>query len=199
MLGQVGKLLIAGVLVYGTWSRFADRPVHPADGELAAAEPHQWQVDSPQPVTLGRWTLTPRAHYEITARILGRENYRFDALSDLSAEDLALGWGPMSDNRVVDHVDISQSGRFYFWKTSPAAGLDPLVIATHSANTHIIANDGLVARQLASLRVGQVVHLQGDLVDGTREDGRWIRTSLVRTDTGAGACEVFLVRDVEIR
>jgi len=199
MLGQIGKLLVAGVLVYGSWTRYAERPLHPPDGEIAAAEPRQWEVESSQPISLGHWTLTPRAHYDITARVLGRENYRFDTLADLSAEDLALGWGPMSDNRVVDHVEIAQSGRFYFWKTASPAGLDPQVIATHSANTHVIPNDGLVARQLASLRVGQVVRLQGDLVDSTREDGRWIRTSLVRTDTGAGACEVLLVRGVEIR
>lgn len=199
MLGQVGKLLIAGALVYGSWTRYAERPVHPADGELAAAEPRQWEVESPQSFTIGHWTLTPRAHYDITARILGREDYRFDTLADLVPEDLALGWGLMSDNRVLGQVDISQSGRFYFWKMPQTTGLDPQSIAAHSANTHVIPNDGLVARQLGALRVGQVVRLQGDLVDGAREDGRWIKTSLVRTDTGAGACEVLVVKSVEVR
>jgi hypothetical protein len=33
-------------------------------------------------------------------------------------------------------------------------------------------------------------------VDAVRNDGRWIKTSMVRTDTGAGACEVMLVTDV---
>jgi hypothetical protein len=54
------------------------------------------------------------------------------------------------------------------------------------------------ARQLSRIRVGQVVQLTGDLVDGTRDDGRWIKSSLVRNDTGAGACEVLLVRNVEL-
>jgi hypothetical protein len=35
------------------------------------------------------------------------------------------------------------------------------------------------------------------LVDGVRNDGSWIKTSLVRNDTGAGACEVMLVSEVE--
>jgi hypothetical protein len=38
--------------------------------------------------------------------------------------------------------------------------------------------------------------LTGELVDGLRNDGTWIKTSLVRNDTGAGACEVLLVDDV---
>jgi hypothetical protein len=63
----------------------------------------------------------------------------------------------------------------------------------------IPANDS-VASKLARLRqAGQVVHLTGLLVDGKRDDGMTIRTSLTRADSGAGACEVFLVQDVEVR
>jgi hypothetical protein len=51
---------------------------------------------------------------------------------------------------------------------------------------------------LSRLRPGQVVTLSGELVDGMRDDGMWIRTSLVRDDTGAGACEVLLVSDVTL-
>jgi hypothetical protein len=38
--------------------------------------------------------------------------------------------------------------------------------------------------------------LSGELVDAVRNDGMWIKTSLVRTDTGPGACEVILVDEV---
>jgi hypothetical protein len=47
-------------------------------------------------------------------------------------------------------------------------------------------------------RDGQVVHLTGTLVDATRDDGAWIRTSLTRSDSGAGACEVMLVESVKV-
>ncbi|HYL70105.1 MAG TPA: hypothetical protein VEY89_02235, partial [Candidatus Dormibacteraeota bacterium] len=72
-------------------------------------------------------------------------------------------------------------------------------VIEHSANTHVIPADAGIARQLARLRVGQVVHLSGSLVDATRDDGAWLRTSLTRSDTGAGACEVMLVEQVELR
>ena len=192
------KILLLMVLLWSGWSRFAGRDVHPADGQIAPGDPQQSTIDAPQTVEVGRWTLTPRAHYVITARLLGREHYRFDSLAELIPEDLALGWGPMSDNIVLKDIEISQSGRFYFWRESSAAKLDRDAIVTHSANTHVIPGDSLAARQLSHLRVGQVVRLTGDLVDGTRDDGRWIKTSLVRTDTGAGACEVLLVRNVEL-
>lgn len=192
------KVLLLAALLWGGWSRYAERAVHPADGEIAPAEPRQIAIDAPQTIKLGRWTLTPRAHYVIIARVLGHERYHFDSLAELIPEDLALGWGPMSDNAVLKDIDISQSGRFYFWKDADASAIDRDAIVVHSANTHVIPNDSITARQLARIRVGQVVQLTGDLVDGTRDDGRWIRSSLVRNDTGAGACEVLLVRNVEL-
>jgi hypothetical protein len=63
----------------------------------------------------------------------------------------------------------------------------------------VIPANASVASKLARLRRGgQVVRLSGLLVDGVRDDGLKIRTSLTRSDTGAGACEFLLVRAVEI-
>jgi hypothetical protein len=145
---------------------------------------------------MGRWTLTVRATYQLKARVLGSETYHFDAISDLIPEDLALGWGPMSDNDVLRTIDISQSNRFYYWHASAATRLARETIISHSANTHVIPQTPAIARLLARLRPGEVVTLSGELVDAVRDDGRWIKTSMVRTDTGAGACEVMLVTDV---
>jgi hypothetical protein len=95
-------------------------------------------------------------------------------------------------------MQISQDHRFYFWRTSSRVDLPKDVIVSHSANTHVIPANPRVERELSRLRRGQVVTLTGLLVDGTRDDGAWIKTSLVRTDTGAGACEVMLVQDVNV-
>jgi hypothetical protein len=188
--------ILLGYVGWGGWDWIADRPLHPPDGVLAADDPQQTDVASGAKVQVGHWTLTVRADYRITARILARERYHFDALADLVPEDLALGWGPMSDNRNLRAVDISQSNRFYYWRTPADSPIDRDSIIAHSANTHVIPQNALVARQLSRLRPGQVVTLSGELVDGVRDDGRWIKTSMVRNDTGAGACEVMLVSDV---
>jgi hypothetical protein len=178
---------------WGAWNWFADRPVRQPDGILAPQEPRQSDLAAGRKIQLGRWSLTERARYQITARVLGRERYRFDALSDLIPEDLALGWGPMSDNRILRVIEVSQSNRFYYWRMPRESPLDRESIIAHSANTHVIPRDASVARQISRLRPGQLVTLSGELVDAVRDDGRWIKTSMVRTDTGAGACEVMLV------
>ena len=72
-------------------------------------------------------------------------------------------------------------------------------ISTHSANMHMIPATPLVKRQLLALRVGQVVHLQGQLIQAEGRD-RWKwRSSMTRMDTGDGACEVIWVESVEPR
>ena len=193
---------LASILVayigWGAWNWFIDRPVHPPDGVLAPGEPLQVDTVDAEKTQVGRWTLTTRASYHITARILGLERYRFDRLAGLIPEDLALGWGPMSDNRIISHMQIYQSDRFYFWRATHDTPINRDAIIVHSANTHVIPQDALVAKQLSRLRPGEVVTLSGDLVDAERDDGARIKTSMVRTDTGAGACEVMLVRDVEL-
>jgi hypothetical protein len=188
--------LLAGGLWNG-WQQWSLRPVHPPDGAIAPDEPSQTDIEAPKSLPRGRWTLTPRAHYEVTARILSREDYRFDALAELAPEDLALGWGPMSDNRIIAAFDITQGARFYSWRPHSALPIPREDIIAHSANTHVIPGDTYVRKQLGKLRVGEVVRLTGTLVDGVRDDGTYFHTSLTRTDSGAGACEVMLVETVE--
>jgi len=198
-----GKAILLALVLLAAWHGWRDwglRAVHPADGPVAPDEPVQTAPEEAAGIRVGRWTLTPRAHYVITARILRREDYHFDALADLVPEDLALGWGRMSDNRVLAGFEIDQSGRFYSWRTRDATWPIPREeVVEHSANTHVIPADGRLRAELDRLRVGEVVRLEGELVDAVRSDGATLSTSLTRHDTGAGACEVLLVRRIDVR
>ncbi len=195
MRHPVLQVLLGIYVLWGAWNWYTGRPVSAPDGVLAADEPQQVDVAQGEQRQIGRWSLNERATYKITARVLARETYHFDALAGLAPEDLALGWGPMSDNRVLKGIEISQSHRFYFWR-STTMPIPRDAIISHSANTHVIPGNALVAKQLSRLRPGEVVTLTGELVDAHRSDGVSIRTSMTRLDTGAGACEVMWVADV---
>ena len=72
--GKIGLVVLA---VAGLWEAGRDwqlRPVHPPDGLLAPEEPRQSPLESGSAIAHGHWTLTPRARYDITARILSRED-----------------------------------------------------------------------------------------------------------------------------
>lgn len=174
------------------------RAVHPPDGILAPDDPQQTDPEHQELIAVGHWTLTPRAAYDVTARVLGREEYSLDSLAEIVPEDLALGWGPMSDNTVLNQLEMEQSVRAYRWRPLHGLPIPGEQVTEHSANTHVIAANPSVAREIARLRVGQVVHLQGLLVDARRDDGLYIRTSLTRRDRGEGACEVLYVESVDV-
>jgi hypothetical protein len=136
--------------------------------------------------------LEPWADYEVTARILSRERYRFDRSAALSPLDFALGWGRMSDSEVLKRLSITQGSRRFSWAAAELPlPLDELI--SHAANVHLIpANDG-VRDDLFRMRKGQVVTLVGRLVRVTSPDGFLWTSSLTRTDSGEGACEVIWV------
>lgn len=74
-----------------------------------------------------------------------------------------------------------------------------IVVAVVGANMHLIAANSDVAAVIADARVGQILSLEGLLVDVRRPDGGGMRTSLTRDDTGAGACEIVWVERIGVR
>jgi hypothetical protein len=192
-------LTALAVLIGGAaWFKTAHQPLHYPPGIQIPGAPAQSELPSPQPAfEKAGWTLKPVAGYVIEARILGKKRYTGDATAPLSPFDLALGWGQMSDESVLERLDISQGGRFYHWQYWGNAPLPEKDIVTHSANVHVIPADGAAGARIASLRVGALVKLNGWLVDATHPKGdRPWRSSLTRDDEGEGACEIFYVRSV---
>lgn len=165
----------------------------PAWGDASAA-PLQSDVPTPvRPFRLQAATLTPLAGFRIDARVLSRRDYARGRESELSPTDLALGWGRMREDAVLDRLDISQSGRWYFYRWRDAPPLPPGEIVRSSANMHFIPADAIAARELADVREGDRVRVEGWLVEAVAPDGwRW-RSSLTRDDSGEGACELVYV------
>lgn len=192
------KLLLVTVLVAGgLWQYDQNRVIEQADGVIAAAEPLQHNVNNAPAFRHADYTVTPLANFAVEARVLSRKKYTLGREAALSPLDLALGWGPMSDNQVLDKIDISQGNRFYYWR----AEQEPIPhreIIRHSSNMHMIPADERVAEQLAGIREGNLIALTGQLVKIKADDGwRW-QSSLSRTDTGNGACELVWVKAVSV-
>lgn len=166
-------------------------------GMPAAHDPVQTPVRQPA-FQHGDYIVTPLADYQIKAVVLSRERYRNDRGAALAPVDLALGWGPMSTATVINDLKISQSGRWYEYSWSDEPPLNPDLIATHSANTHCLPATPEIRRQLLAVNRLDIVTLKGHLVEVAGPKGyRW-RSSLSRTDTRGGACEVMWITDVDV-
>lgn len=186
------------ILSSAVYNFLMSREIKYPPGVLVGSEPRQVIIRNPESWKIGNREIVPLATYSLTARVLSKEQYRFDDVADISPIDLALGWGPMSDQSILDKLDISQGERWYFLYPKTASVSLPALMQ-RSSNMHMVPADGSIKRRLKGLRVGEVIDLSGYLI-GVREGGRWIWvTSLTNTQTGAGACKVFWVEHLSIR
>lgn len=164
------KLLLAIVVVLAGWwflrtqhgGPLASQAPRPADGVLVSAEPGYGGLDFQTSwMALGAFQQMPEGTLDVTARILARQDYPRTGVGEILPTDLVLGWGPMSDNRVIDHVTIRQADRGLTVTpdetaviTAEAARASTMVVAVYSDfQPHAAALD--------ELRVGDVIHIYG--------------------------------------
>lgn len=188
---RIVVLVVLALLAIATsWDRTERWP----EGAKIDDEPVQEELAEPRVTAFEGYELIPKATYRVRARILSRERYRWGRESDLSSYDLALGWGVMSDQRVIDALEIRQGTRRYTYAWSGDEPAHPSALARQSANHHIIAGSPDVNEVIEDTPVGGALELEGDLVVVEAPDGwRWA-TSLSRMDVGDGACEIFHVK-----
>lgn len=185
---------LLGTLVWWIWPGSALR--HPP-GVRVDAEPAQSDCAPRFLNQIRDYSITAVASYELSARVLHTKRYWADA-ADLVPYDVALGWGPMSDQAVLDQLEISQGNRFFFyqWRNQPPIPLPEIV--RHAANNHVIAANPEVASAVSRLRRGQFVQMRGFLVNVAKGNGFHWNTSTTRDDNGNGACELFYVEAISV-
>jgi hypothetical protein len=189
--------LSIAVLCYLVIKNWGMGPIVHAPGVLVNERPLQENLQ-PSGVVLEDYQLTRKARFEIRARILSTQSYRFSRFADLSPIDLALGWGVMSDQAILDRIDISQGNRWYYTKYEYPAPVSDTQIISNSSNMHMIPARKSIEKSLKKLRIGDIVTLSGYLVDVDNDSGDWWRTSMSRSDTGNGACEIVLVESLSV-
>ena len=172
-------------------------PISYPPGVLITSEPVQnGTTPNDASFDFGHFHLTPLAHLALDARVLHRKIYRYDRFAPLAPVDLAVGWSAMSDQSVLDQLQISQSARFFWYEWARQPPIPRAEIVAHATNLHLIPSTDLIASRCKSLRKGELIHLRGLLVEATGPQiGTW-RSSLDRTDSGKGACELIWVEEI---
>jgi hypothetical protein len=185
---------ITAVLVYSYWP---EKELKHPPGVIAPDDPVQIAVKDPVPWQKDDYIITPLAEFRIKAFVLSTNSFSFGSGSDLSPMDLALGWGEMSNQSIIDALDIDQSNRWYHWKAKVLV-IPAREINTHSANMHIIPADEEVENKLDELYKGCIIEMKGFLVSVKGKDGFHWKSSLRRDDTGGGACELVWANEINI-
>ena len=184
-------IALVSAIVAFIWLR---RPVAHGAGVLVKNTPTQVLLTEPMPpIVRDGFSIRPLAGYIVEGRVLHTKHYYSDPVATLAPYDVGLGWGKMSDTAVLSQLELTQSNRFLFWQWQSQPPLPTKEIETEASNNHLIAANSQIARQIAWLREGEIVRLEGSLIEATGPDGQKWTSSLSRDDTGNGACEIMWV------
>lgn len=168
-----------------------------------AVLPVQHDLPRPQSFVLAQaghaYRVTGLARYCITGIVTSVTAYDTDPGALLSPCDIALVFGELALHERWRLIDWSQSGRWYWWDYAvPDFPQGDSFIIANSSNNHIATTDPYLIAATRSVRIGETIRLTGILVavEETGTDGFSWRSSLSRTDTGDGSCEIIWLTDI---
>jgi len=187
--------LFLGILFAAGYYFWVTRPISHGPGEIAPNKPEQSTAFGIEKINYKNHSIIPMATFSIEARVLAKKRYYYDQASDIAPYDMVLGWGPMSDERNLDHILIKQSNRKFSWEmTTPPISTHEM--HTHAANVHMIPSNPDLMDKLGDIRVGHVVNIKGYLVNVVSDEGWRKKTSLKRNDYGSGSTELLWIREL---
>lgn len=176
-----------------------------SEGIDTSRDPVQSSLPSGEPIFKemkeGRLILIPLAEYKLTGMVVSVESYSSDWESIISPYDLAIVWGKLAEPQYERFISYSQRNRWYFYRYKKDCPLSEGYIISHSSNNHIIPEGENIRRAIKTIKKKDKVVLEGFLVNvkGTYK-GQTIywNTSLSRSDTGNGSCEIIYLSKIRI-
>lgn len=200
-------ILIIGLAVAGgiNWYLYERAISHPP-GILVPELPHISKTNHRPWTADDGLRYLPLKRLKIRARLLSRSNVTLGSWADISPVDLGLGWGDMSDSSIIEQLDLSQYNapiggtRFLTFSIRqeaplrrwPRARLDTLF--RQLTHLHAIPASDSVDKTLKGLRPGQILTLDGQLVQVSAPGGHvLLASSLVLGDHD---CEIMWVESV---
>lgn len=168
------QIILIGLLLLGVWFYETMRPERQPPGILAPDPPRiSTLAEKGRTFVRNDYVFTALAQLDAKARILSIERYGRDRESQAAPLDVALGWGRMSDSVTLKNVDVAQTQRRVLSKSYDPALPDAEVEAS-IVNLHLVTADAEIEKTLKQLRAGNVVRLEGYLVEAVGGDGwRW--------------------------
>jgi hypothetical protein len=151
------------------------------------------------------YRIQPRFTYNLSGLVVSLHHsdswwdYAHNEWGDhINLMDLCVVWGSTAEAGAYRKVSFSNNQWECHWSWSSAeAGRN--FKHEEVSNNHIVTDDPAVAKALRTIRIGDQIRIKGYLVDYTIANRPGARvSSITRTDTGNGACEVLYVEAVEI-
>lgn len=195
MLKHLAFILI---LVGGSYYFWNTRPITHGPGEVAPEKPERHRAYGVKPIDHNTYTIVPRTEFEIEARVLSSKRYYNDRKSEIAPYDFVVGWGPMSDERNLDHILITQSDRSFEWQmTKPPIPLHKM--AEYTMNLHLVPSNYEIGDQLGQIRPGNIISIKGYLVKVESAQGWSFDGKVYHEKMGDKKSKVIWIKEFSFR
>jgi hypothetical protein len=148
-------------------------------GILIEDLPQFGQVGSAKSWTKGNYTITPVAKYRVRCRVLQKwvdlksTEYQRQ-LGELGRVEAALGWGPASDQDVMDHIVFYWQQGWYSWRLTDNFEKYPWPkIHANMCYARLIAEPEIEERLVNSVGPGDLIEIDGYLINAVHSNGQW--------------------------
>ncbi len=198
----IGPLLLAAVALTAIAWFMKGRLVTSAEVESALLQEPEQGDTTREPFEFEykgqRCRVKPVATYDLWGLVVSHNNIEsfadiYHDSTSVDTKDLCVIWGGNLEGDDFREVEF-KSGSWTCYFRYPMG-----VKFAHNelGNNHLITDDPEIREQIAQVKIGDQIHLQGLLVDYQMDDWEsfWRRSSTVRTDSG---CEVIFVEDLEV-
>jgi len=144
------------------------------------------------------YRLTPVANYKICGMVLAKNTFFMDEIADIAPIDIGLAWAKMTEPEYDKYMNYRSSNRFLDFSPNPVPEFISFeYLNSHVSHSHIIPSNDNVFKAVNSFRNKEKICLEGYLVNIKSKD-YFTPTSVSRTDTAGGACEIIYVMRVRI-
>lgn len=172
-------------------------------------EPVQTQVTQAAFLTKSNdinYSIQPLYEYDLVGLVVSKHdaNTWWDSIhrewnDHLNIVDLCVVWGNNVRNGVYQEINFS-SGQFTCNFSTNSNEVFAAFDQSAISNNHLLTDQPSIAKRIRSVRVGDQIHFRGHLVEYSHNQGFPFKrgTSIVRTDTGNGACETVFIDSFDI-
>ncbi len=191
------KYILVCILAMSGYYAWTSYPINHGPGVLTPNKPNLSYTAWEKPFNLKGNTLIPVKGYSAEVRVLEHKRYLFDDRKDLSPVDILVGWNEMSDERNLKFVQFSISDRsFEIDYTKPPIPLQSMY--NQMELIHIIPSTKDIEKDIMWLRAGNIVKLEGKLVNvESGENFNW-NTELLQLQDDKTKKIILWVESLEI-
>lgn len=210
LINQILLLIFLSSLGLAIWSHWKKDQLPSPDlyGKTRLEEPRQTPTDSSvfQIEARGiRYTIEPLFDYQLDGVVVSLHDsdvfwdiYHFKDWQDfINIRDLCVVWGDNVSSGAFRDMHYRNSTWTCWISTNNARAAERFAWEELS-NNHLLSHDPVIQEAIKSAEIGDQIQLQGKLARYSHAGGFNRGTSVIRTDTGNGACETIYVERFRI-